>query len=160
MSRRSIALALIVVFAAGCGGGHEKSGVKTTRAGSAGTGRGGSGNASSGTGALMSGATTLHGRAASTLSQFVNAPVQARGIRVLSVVGSDAFWVGGSKADRFLVHLHGPAPPTVRAGDRATFTGTLKKNSGTYGVSGSDAALLQREGVHVEANAGTLRLTH
>jgi hypothetical protein len=152
-----LVVAITVLGASGCGNGG-KSGVETGKAGGAGVGTMGSGNASSATGAVMSGSTTLHGRAASTLTRFVNAPIQARGVRVVAVVGKNSFWVGASKADRFLVHWQGSAA-TVRENDRATFTGTLEKNTGTYGVSGADTSLLEKQGVHIEANPGTLQVT-
>jgi hypothetical protein len=124
----------------------------------------GSGSGSSSSGKLTSGSTNLLGRTPTALAGFVGRPAAGRAVKVVSVVGDEVFWVGSSSADRVLVHLRtsGESPPKVRAGDHATFTGTLAKNAaGTYGVTEREgAALLKRQGVHVETSVSTLKLTH
>lgn len=179
----ALIIALIIVLAArGCGddngGTAAGNGAGTTTSSSssgsgAGNGSGaangsGSGSGSGGsTGVLTSRSTNLLGRSPATLARFVGKPVSGRAVKVVAVVGDEVFWVGSSKSDRVLVHLRtsGESPPKVRAGDGATFTGALAKNAagaaGSYGVTEREgAALLKRQGVHVETNVSTLKLTH
>ena len=182
----ALLIALIIVLATrGCGdddnGGNNASSnttnanttnaaATTSSSGAGGGGSGASGNGSGSTGSagvLTSRSTNLLGRSPSTLARFVGKPVSGRAVKVVSVVGDEVFWVGSSKTDRVLVHLRttGESPPKVRAGDHATFTGALAKNAagaaGSYGVTEREgAALLKRQGVHVETNVSTLKLTH
>lgn len=93
-------------------------------------------------------------------------PVRANGVKVLSVVGDEVFWVGSGGERRILVRLltAGESAPKVRAGDKASFTGTLRANgagaAGAYGVTrAEDSALLTRQGAHVEAKVSTLKLS-
>ena len=157
------------------GGGSTTSATSSGSNGSSGTngssGSNGSKDASTGgsaggAGVLTSQSTNLLGRSPSTLARFVGKPVSGRAVKVVAVVGDEVFWVGSSTTDRVLVHLRtsGESPPKVRAGDHATFTGALAKNAagaaGSYGVTEREgAALLRRQGVHVETNVSTLKLS-
>lgn len=170
-------IALIIVLAArGCGSdndnGKSSNNGQTATNGGAGTttsaasNGSGSGGSATGIGALTSRSANLLGRSPTALARFVGKPVSGRAVKVVSVVGDEVFWVGSSNSDRVLVHLKtsGESPPKVRAGDRASFTGALAKNAagaaGSYGVTEREgAALLKRQGVHVETNVSTLKLT-
>lgn len=136
------------------------------------TGGGGSGATAAGGGSGSS-ALTIGGKPAdlssgssASLRTQVGQAVRADGVKVLSVVGDEVFWVGSGGQQRVLVHLAttGESAPKVRAGDRASFTGTLRANAagaaGAYGVTkAEDSTLLEQQGVHVEAKVGTLKLS-
>jgi hypothetical protein len=179
---------IIVLAARGCGddddsatsGGNSTTATSTnTGSGSAGattddngssSGSGGAttdeGSSAGAGGTLTSSSSSLLGLTPTGVARFVGKPAAAHEVKVVSVVGDEVFWVGSSKSDRVLVHLRtsgSESPPKVRAGDRASFTGAVAKNAagaaGTYGVTEREgAALLKRQGVHIETAVSTLKL--
>lgn len=77
----------------------------------------------------------------------------ASGATVVAAVTRNGFWVGSSRG-RVWVQLVGPLRPLrIRAGDRVWFTGTVVGNAPSFpalaGVTGSNAALLARQGAHL-----------
>ena len=88
-----------------------------------------------------------------SLRPLIGRAAAATGATVVAAVTRNGFWIGSSRA-RIWVELVGPLRPLrIRPGDRVRFTGTLVGNPASYparaGVSGSDAALLARQGAHL-----------
>jgi RNA polymerase sigma factor (sigma-70 family) len=84
----------------------------------------------------------------------VGSHADATGVTVQSVVAHNGFWIGTAGL-RVWVQLEGPLRPLhIVAGDHLRFTGTVAANGSTYparaGVSGPDAALLKRQGAHLD----------
>ena len=80
----------------------------------------------------------------------------ASGVTVVAAMTRNGFWIGSARA-RIWVQLVGPLRPLqIRAGNRVRFTGTLVANPPTFpaqaGASGRDAALLARQGAHLEVS--------
>ena len=99
--------------------------------------------------------------AAGSLAQFANQQVAGKGVKVGSVVGDDAFWVGRSTKQMLLVVLNpkGKTPPNLRAGQTATFSGLLRVNEGLYGVTApAEKTTLERQGHHAFVSVGDLKL--
>ena len=98
-----------------------------------GTDGGGTGAEGAGSGGtLTSGSTNVLADPAA-IASLNGKPVQARGVVVHSVVSDEGFWVGPSAADRVFVYLEpgarrssGESPFQVKAGQRITFTGTVR----------------------------------
>lgn len=119
---------------------------------------------SSSRGRLTANGASLLPLAAAALKTRAGQRVQARQVKVVGVPGDEVFWVGNASR-RVLVHLEvgGESGPKVRTGDVATFAGTLQRNTADaaadYGVTAAEgASLLQRQGVHVEADVRSLKL--
>ena len=91
--------------------------------------------------------------------------VFARNARVQSVVGDEAFWIGGGGVNRLLVHIQengGESRAQIRRGSRVSFVGSMAPNrpgiAAEYGLVASEGArLLRRQGVHVEVLPKELR---
>ena len=98
------------------------------------------------------------------LSPFSGRRAEAQEVPVQSVVADEGFWVGLNERDRVFVHLvgRGESLRKVRAGAKVSFTGTITKNPADLaglGVSADEgAALLQRQGYHVEVHRSDLRV--
>jgi hypothetical protein len=99
------------------------------------------------------------------LSRYAGDPVRAQGARVQQVTSDEGFWVGTSPRDRVWVRLTGTRESRARIqrGDRVSFTGQMVEHppgfAGRAGVSAPEgAALLNRQGHHVEVRADRLRL--
>lgn len=91
-----------------------------------------------------------------SLRSLTGRAVTASGVTVVDAVTRNGFWIGSSRA-RVWVELIGPLRPLlVQAGDRVSFTGVVVGDSPSYpaltGVTGSNAALLARQGAHVEVS--------
>ena len=81
---------------------------------------------------------------------------------VQSAVTRNGFWIG-SPALRVWVELVGPLKPLhIVAGDRLRFTGTVAGNGSAYpgraGVRGTDAALLNRQGGHIDVRTTQIQV--
>lgn len=112
----------------------------------------------SGNGRLTVGGDSLLGRLGTDLSARDGEPVVANGVRVVAVVGDEAFWIGSGPDDRVLVHLRrsSESPFQVRAGQRVNLSGRLvRADSGTagrFGVTDAEGAgLLGRQRAYVDA---------
>ena len=86
----------------------------------------------------------------------------ATGVIVQSVVTRNGFWIG-SRTLRVWVELVGPLKPLhIAAGDRLRFTGAVAANGSSYparaGVHGQDAALLSRQGAHIDVKTTDIRV--
>jgi len=99
------------------------------------------------------------------LEAFAGEPAVARGVTVLSVTADEGFWVGTSSTDRVWVQLNGSgvSPYTVRAGDRAHFTGVVVGHSAEYArraCAGDDRSvdLLAAQQAHIEVPQDQLTL--
>jgi hypothetical protein len=116
----------------------------------------------SGDGSVTANGSDLLGLAAngdsSAFSQYENGPVHGDSVPVQGVISDSAFWVGNNSSDRMLV-LANPndgSAPTVSAGDRVSFDGTLRvlpvDFAARYRISDSgDQSLLQQQGHYIEA---------
>ena len=151
----AIAIAAIVAATRGDGDSKSAGGVKGATASISSRGR------------LRAGSTNvLDASGNGSLASLVGRHVTATGVPVTSVVGDEVFWVG-SGSNRVLVHLThtmGESAPTVRSGDRVSFTGSLAANgrqdTGIFGITKSeDSALYKRQKVHVETKVSTLKVT-
>lgn len=151
----ALAIALLVAFTGGS---------KSSSSNSAGGVKGASASLGS-SGTLTAGQTNLLGVGSGALAKLGGKHVTAKGAPVVSVVGDEVFWVG-SGMNRVLVHLthtNGESAPTVKTGDHVSFTGTVAANgmhdTSTWGVTKKeDAALYNREKVHVETKVSTLKV--
>ncbi|HEY0937870.1 MAG TPA: sigma-70 family RNA polymerase sigma factor [Trebonia sp.] len=88
-----------------------------------------------------------------SLQPLAGRTVHASGVAVVAAVSRNGFWIGSARG-RVWVQLTGPLQPLrIRAGDRVWFTGTVVANPASFpalaGVTGSDAALLTRQGAHL-----------
>src|SRR4051794_117944 len=119
-------LALLLV-AAGLGvglgmRGGDDDGGSSNAGGGATTGVAGASKTLQGAGRLTSGSSNLLAwlRNSGRLAAVAGKPVTATGVKVVSVVGDEVFWIGRSNADRILVHLetNGESGPTVRRRSR------------------------------------------
>jgi RNA polymerase sigma factor (sigma-70 family) len=95
-------------------------------------------------------------QAGQSLRPLIGRTAQASGAAVVAAVTRNGFWIGSSRA-RIWVQLVGSLRPLqVRAGDRVLFTGTVVGNLPSFpaqtGVLGSDAALLARQGAHLDVS--------
>jgi len=86
----------------------------------------------------------------------------ATGVIVQSVVTRNGLWVG-SRTLRVWVELVGPLRPlNITAGDRLRFTGTVIANGSAYpdraGVRGPGAAILNRQGAHIDVKTTDVRV--
>jgi len=102
---------------------------------------------------------------ASELAALEGAYVRARNVRVQSVVGDEAFWVGGGGGNRLLVHLtgNGESGVAIRPGRRVSFIGTITPNrpgvAAVFGLVRSEGApLLRRQGRHISVRPRSLRV--
>jgi serine/threonine-protein kinase RsbT len=93
---------------------------------------------------------------------MVGRHADAAGVTVQSTVTHNGFWIG-SPALRMWVQLEGPLRPLhIVAGDHLRFTGIVAANGSTYpagaGVTGPDAALLKRQGAHIDVNTTSIQV--
>ena len=100
----------------------------------------------------------------SRLAEFRGSYVEARGIRVQSVVGPSVFWVGGPRQNRMLVHLarDGAARRPIRRGDRLSFAATLARTppdaARRWGVTPAEGAFVVGfHGHHLEVEPSKIR---
>ena len=89
------------------------------------------------------------------LRTYAEQPVAATSATVLRPIGPSAAWVGDSDANRVLLVLVAVENPfSFRAGDRVTFTGTVRRGTPEFGrsvgLTGADAAEFARQGTYVE----------
>ncbi|HEY0718619.1 MAG TPA: hypothetical protein VGD68_13455, partial [Streptosporangiaceae bacterium] len=92
----------------------------------------------------------------------VNGHVTGAGVTVQSVVTHNGFWIGSADL-RVWVELTGPLKPLhIVTGDHLRFTGTVAANGSSFpaqaGLRGPDAALLDREGAHIEVETTSIRI--
>ncbi len=98
------------------------------------------------------------------LGRFKGEAVRASGVKVSEVAANEGFWIGtGERRVWVQLTTTKESPFRVRAGQELSFRGKLVPHSDNFpervGVSGSeDAALLRREGHHIEVAAGQIRL--
>jgi hypothetical protein len=93
--------------------------------------------------------------AAPKLAAYDGTKVGATSLPVLSFVSGNAVWIGESPAHRALaLVVSGDKQFTVGAGDRLTFTGTVRKVTPQFakalGLSIGDEQELLRQGAYVE----------
>jgi len=96
-----------------------------------------------------------------TLRSYADKQVAADGVRVLSVPGPGAAWVGTSASDRVLVVIAGVGQSFagIAAGTPVSFTGTVRlmdARSGfgkALGLGAADDAELERQRAYVEVTA-------
>lgn len=95
-------------------------------------------------------------QAEQSLRPLIGRTAQASGAVVVAAVTRNGFWIGSVRG-RIWVQLVGPLRPLqVRGGDRVRFTGTVVGSPPSFpaqaGVRGSDAALLTRQGAHLDVS--------
>jgi hypothetical protein len=99
--------------------------------------------------------------APSQLATEARHPVEARSIRVQSVVTPTGFWVGTSQRTRLFVELLGTPPFPVSVGQKLSFVGFLDPNHEGSGerfrLSDQDAVQLREQGSHIDVQANALR---
>ncbi len=97
------------------------------------------------------------------MAPYAGMAVEARGVRVQSVVEPRGFWVGNSEADRVWVDVHDESePPQLAAGQRISFQGTLVPNTAQTleragGGGADDRAQLEGQGYHVDVPSEGIR---
>lgn len=97
------------------------------------------------------------------MAPYAGMAVEARGVRVQSVVEPRGFWVGNSEAERVWVDVHDDSePPPLAAGQRISFRGTLVPNTAATleragGGGAGDRAQLEGQGYHVDVPSETIR---
>jgi hypothetical protein len=89
------------------------------------------------------------------LRAYDGTPVGATSLPVLTYVSGSAVWVGTSSEQRVLaVLVTADKAFTVKAGDRLTFTGTVRRVAPAFakalGLAAADEAELIRQGAYVE----------
>jgi hypothetical protein len=99
-----------------------------------------------------------------TIRAAVGSHADATGVAVQSVVTRNGLWIG-TRALRVWVELVGPLKPlNIAAGDHLRFTGIVIGNGSLYasraGVRGQDAALLNREGAHIDVKTTDVQVEH
>lgn len=98
---------------------------------------------------------------AGALAAEAGRPVEARSVRVQSVVTPTGFWVGTSQRSRLFVELLAPPPMPVTPGQRVSFVGYVDPNhegsAERFGLSGGDAAQLAQQGYHIHVEGSALR---
>jgi RNA polymerase sigma factor (sigma-70 family) len=104
----------------------------------------------------VAGHTVSDAQAQRSLRPLTGRTATASGVTVVAARTRNGFWIGSARA-RIWVQLVGPLRPLqIRAGNRVRFTGTLVANPSSFpaqaAVSGRDAALLARQGAHLEVN--------
>ncbi|HWL37350.1 MAG TPA: hypothetical protein VNQ77_14295 [Frankiaceae bacterium] len=116
-------------------------------------------SSSAAAGRLTAGDTNLFGRLDGSLGAYEGRDVTARGVRVVEVVGDEAFWIGNG-SERVLVHLarSTESPFRVREGQSVDLRGTLRQADGStardFGVTdGEGADLVATQGAYVEATS-------
>jgi RNA polymerase sigma factor (sigma-70 family) len=99
------------------------------------------------------------------LAHYAGRRVQGTAARVQLVAADEGFWVGGAAPNRVWVRLTGTreSPFRVRAGQRVSFSGRMVANPPRFaadaGVDAAEgAALLERQGYHIEVAAARLRV--
>ncbi len=100
--------------------------------------------------------------AKSSVRAAVGDHADATGVVVQSVVTRNGLWVG-SRTLRVWVELVGPLRPlNIAAGDRLRFTGTVIGNGAAYpdraGVHGPGAAILNRQGAHIDVKTTDIQV--
>ena len=113
-------------------------------------------------GFLRSGpASLLPPPSAQELATRVGQPVEARSVRVQSVISPTGFWVGPNQRERLFVEVLAPPAFPVRDGERVSFVGHLDPNhEGSverFGLQGPDAEQLRQQGHHIHVEARALR---
>ena len=94
--------------------------------------------------------------------------VTGRSMRVLAVPADEGFWISNTDGDRVWVQLHTRGRESgvnVNAGDRVSFTGHVQVDDKHFaahvGVTPKEgAALLTKEGAHVEVSVAELTVRH
>ena len=134
-------------------------GTGTTADGSADPGGNGNADGEAAAGTITVGSDDLLGAAGDGNDALVDREgetVSASGVTVQAVVSDEAFWVGRDVEQRVLVVLDvsGESAPSIGAGDRVSFSGTLEPLpvdfADRYGISASeDADLLVNQGHYV-----------
>ena len=95
--------------------------------------------------------------AGQSLRSLIGDVADASGVSVVAAVTRNGFWIGTAQA-RIWVQLVGPLRTfAVHAGDRVRFAGRVTGNSRAYPasiglISRGDAALLSRQGAHLDVN--------
>ena len=88
---------------------------------------------------------------ASRLERHVGKRVKAHGIMVESVPSDEGFWIGSNEARvfvRLVIPVREESPVRIEAGERVTFTGTLRRHGPGFA---------RRQGVSKSEGAGELR---
>jgi RNA polymerase sigma factor (sigma-70 family) len=99
-----------------------------------------------------------------TIRAAIGSHVDATGVTVQSVVTRNGMWIG-TRALRVWVELVGPLKPLdIATGDHLRFTGIVIGHGSSYagqaGVRGQDAALLNREGAHIDVKTTDVQVEH
>ena len=109
---------------------------------------------------LTVGGTTVTARR--SMRAAVGSHVDATGVIVQSAVTHDGFWIG-TRTLRVWIELVGPLRLLhIAAGDHVRFTGEVTGNGSSYparaGVHGADAALLSRQGAHIDVETTQIQV--
>lgn len=103
--------------------------------------------------------------AGQSLRSLIGETADASGVSVVAAVTRNGFWIGTAQA-RIWVQLVGPLRAfQVHAGDRVRFAGRVTANSRADVVSvglisRGDAALLARQGAHLDVNTTKISVQH
>jgi hypothetical protein len=173
IARRLAPLALVALFAAGCGDKDKgsKAAPATTASTTSTVSTGPSGTTpiparpSSKANRLRLDKRDLYPLLAGSLAKYVPNQVTGRSVDVVQVAGIDSFWAGRSPKQRILVkiELKGKSPPRLEAGQRADFVGHLAKakaaDASRLGVKEKTGQpVLQNQGVYVVVSVRDLKL--
>ncbi len=165
-------LALVVVLAAACG--DDNKGTATPNEPPPPSATTGSGDTTpmppvpTGTGtksgkpSLLMGTRDLLQLLEGDIRGFAPTQVEGKSLRVIAVVGPEAFWAGRTPK-RILVkmRLKGGSPPDVNVGQRVDFIGVLTAtgDDASLGVrDGADKELLTKQGAYVDVSAADVKL--
>ncbi|MEP6461928.1 MAG: sigma-70 family RNA polymerase sigma factor [Frankiaceae bacterium] len=101
-----------------------------------------------------------------SLSRYVGLPVRANGVLVLAVPADEGFWIGSDTRSRVWVQMRtqGESGPTIRPGQRVSFTGDMVRTSPGFaaaaGVRASEgAAQLLAQGAHIRAASSVVTIS-
>lgn len=112
--------------------------------------------------ALLSGTTAGGSADVADLTRYSGQQATATAVTVESVPADEGFWIGSSDTQRIWVQLtgSGESPFTVKAGQKATFTGRVTAHDagfptkvGVTTAEGADQLVAQKQHVQVERSA-------
>jgi RNA polymerase sigma factor (sigma-70 family) len=111
----------------------------------------------------VAGQAVTDARAGQSLRSLIGRTATASGAAVVAAVTRNGFWIGSS-GGRVWVQLVGPLRSLrIQAGDRVSFAGRMAGNPPAYsaqdGLTGSDAALLARQGAHLAVSTTRISVT-
>jgi RNA polymerase sigma factor (sigma-70 family) len=128
-------------------------------------GAGGGGTTGPGVRLVVPGRSLLPVPGREILARHAGQPVRGVNVPTRGVYADEGFWAGTGGGDQLWVRLvgRGESPFQVRSGQRADFTGRLVPNPPGFAqrvgmVPGEGAALVERQGHHIEVAYGDIAL--